>query len=175
MINDRALRYLPFYAEPLLQWNIETDLLGFLYEICDQPGVIVMSDGTREDINYRFYGRYLYEEGKEESRYWAHRCTRSTKENAPAPGASRREIHVPDFYENPTFGEVAKYMIAWEGTVHATLSSGLFFSIAHILESLNDLACSRNLALQLYYKQASQILRNFLEDLVLPVHFAQKP
>lgn len=78
---------------------------------------------------------------------------------------------MPNFYEDPSFGTTAKYIVAWKEVVGAALSSGTFFSIAHILESMDDLECCLTLASNVYYKHSLQVLRSFLEDLVLPVYF----
>lgn len=175
IISDQVLHYLPFSAEPLLIWDENTDLLQFLCELNNQPGVIVLADGTRENINYSDTGVYAYQGAKKKSRSWAHQYLQSAMDSPPSPGAYKKEILVPDFYEDPLFGEMCKYAIAWEEVVGAALSSSAFFSIAHILESIDDLNCSLDLAARLYYKQASQVLRSFVEDLVLPVYFAQHP
>ena len=46
-----------------------------------------------------------------------------------------------------------------------------FFSLAHILETFSDLECSILLASRLYYKQAIQVLRSYLETSVLQLYF----
>ena len=58
---------------------------------------------------------------------------------------------------------------------HEVLSEGAFFSIAHVLESESELDCSVLLASRLYYKQALQVLRNFLEGVVVEIFFCGNP
>lgn len=100
-------------------------------------------------------------------REWASRFREFARKNAS--GSDKP----PNFYEDVSFGLAAKYLIAWNEGVMSALSSGAFFSIAHILESIDDINCSLTLASQLYYKQAQQAIRGFLEDVLLPVYFAQ--
>lgn len=172
IISDRLLEYLPFSAEPLLLWGEETDLYGFLSDLTGMEGTIVTVDGHKEAVSYEHFGDHLFHKGKRDFRKWAHRFTRSAEESVASYKGIARSIELPDFYEGTSFGRIAKYIVAWEGLVHCVLSSGAFFSIAHTLESLDDLKCSLTLASQLRYKHSLQVLRGFLEDLVLPIYFA---
>ncbi|MDT4952080.1 MAG: hypothetical protein QOJ02_218, partial [Acidobacteriota bacterium] len=81
----------------------------------------------------------------------------------------------PDLYQDSIFGKAGKYFVAWERLVQRALEDSAFYSIAHVLESEDDLKCSIHLASNYYYKQASQTLRSFLEDLILPIHFCEVP
>lgn len=175
IIGDQLLEHLPFTADPLLSWQEGTDLHSFLLDISDQEGTILLSDGRKEIVNYRDYGDYLFHQGKREYRNWAYHFTQSAEKSVVAYKGFADSVTLPDFYEDESFGTVAKYLVAWDGVVHTALSSGAFFSIAHILESLDDIECSCKLASELYYKHASQIIRSFLEDLVLPIYFAENP
>lgn len=175
IINDRLLGYLPFAAEPLLSWQERTDIHRFLLDLSDMQGTILLPDGHKEAVCYRDYGDFLFQHGKREYRNWAYHFTQSAEKSVEAYRGKSDSVTLPDFYQNPSFGETAKYLLAWDGIVGTALSSGAFFSIAHILESVDDLECSRKLASELYYKHASQVLRSFLEDLVLPVYFAENP
>jgi hypothetical protein len=96
-------------------------------------------------------------------------------ESVPVPAAVTQVINIPDFVEDPVFGRAAKHYIVWERMVGRALEDSLYFSKAHILESSDDIKCSFNLAAQFYYKQALQVLRGFLENLVLPIHFCESP
>lgn len=175
LISHELLEYLPFSAEPLLSWREDTDLYEFLSELSNVKGTLVMADGRRETVNYAFYGNYLYEQGIRDYRSWAHRFTQAAEKSVASYRGLVDSVELPDFYEHPSFGTVGKHIIAYEGMVHTALSSGIFFSIAHIKESLDDLQCSIMLASELYYKHAQQVLQSFLEDLVLPVYFATNP
>ncbi len=55
------------------------------------------------------------------------------------------------------------------------MSDGAFYSLTHLLEASSEIECSILLAEKLFYKQAIQILRNYLEELVLPLHFCANP
>lgn len=175
IIPETVFDYLPFSPEPLPQWDDTTDLLQFLYALYDKSGLMIAEDGTRTPVNYRDYGREVYKRGQESFQVWVQRFTAAAREATPAPGAVIQTIEVPKFSEDSTFGKAAKYIIAWDGVVGEVLSESAFFSIAHVLESDLDLNCSLHLVAHLYYKQALQVLRNFLEDLVLPIHFCDNP
>lgn len=175
LISDKLLVQLPFSAESLLSWREDTDLHSFLSELSDHEGTIIMSDGRRETVNYVDYGDFLYEQGTRDFRSWAHRFTQSAEKSVGSYKGLVDSIELPDFYEHHSFGTLAKHIVAYEGIVHTALQSGVFFSIAHINESMDDLRCSLMLASELYYKHALQVLWSFLEDLVLPVYFATNP
>ena len=161
IISETVFGYLPFSPEPLSKWSNTTDLLQFLYALYG--------------VNYRESSRRIFTSGQKKFRDWVKRFTTVAGKATPAPAAVTQTIKIPDFSEDPKFGKVAKYIIAWDGVVEAVLSESAFFSIAHIMESDIDLECSLYLASQLYYKQALQVLRNFLEDLVLSIHFCDNP
>ena len=171
IIPEAVLQYLPFSKEPSSEWGDNTDLLQFLYTLNDVPGGMVSPDGTRSVVNYRHYGRHVYDTGRKSIETWTRRFGTSAREALPAPVAATLNIDVPDFSDDPEFGKAAKYVIAWDGVTDAVLSDSAFFSIAHVLESDIDLDCSVHLAANLYYKQALQLLRNFLEDVILPIYF----
>lgn len=175
LISEELLEQLPLSAEPLLSWGEDTDLRRFLTDLSNREGSIVMADGHKETVNYADYGDYLYEHGVREFRSWAHRFTQSAEKSVASYKALVKSVRLPDFYEHPSFGTTAKHIVAYDGIVHTALGSGNFFSIAHISESMDDLQCSLMLASKLYYKHALQVLRSFLEDLVLPVYFATNP
>jgi hypothetical protein len=75
------------------------------------------------------------------------------------------------FVEDANFGLVAKYAIAWNAACALVLEKSAFFSLPHLLESSVELDCSILLASQMYYKQALQVLRNFLEGLIIQLEF----
>lgn len=81
----------------------------------------------------------------------------------------------PSFAEDPKFGLMAKYVVAWENTVQAMLMEGAFFSIAHLLESMEEINCSILLASEFYYKQSLQVLRGFIEHIVVQLYFCDNP
>lgn len=176
-INDALLAYLPFSTESLMSWGEKSDLYRFLSELSNHEGILVTANGERETVNYRAsgYGDKLFHAGKRRFRSWAYHFMHSAEKNVDAYRGFANSVSLPDFYESESFGTVAKYVVAWDGLVNNALSSGTFFSIAHILESEDDLRCSLKLASELYYKHAIQVLRSFLEDLVLPVYFATNP
>lgn len=171
IIPEAVLQHLPFSCKPFSEWGDSTDLLEFLYTLNDVPGEMISSDGTPSTINYRHYGRTIYDQGRESIQTWTTRFASSAQKALPAPGAVSQNINIPDFSNDLEFSKAAKYLIAWDGVTDAVLSDSAFFSIAHVLESDIDLDCSVHLAASLYYRQALQLLRNFLEDVILPIYF----
>ena len=171
LINDKVFDYLPFSSEPFSDWNNKTDLQEFLFALHDKKGSIVGENGVKTPVNYRDYGGEVFERGKKEIQSLIQQFETAAEKAVPAPVSVTQKIEVPRFSVNPEFGKVAKYFVAYGGVVEDVLSEESFFSIEHVLESEADLECSVYLAAHLYYKQALQILRSFLEDLVLPIHF----
>lgn len=171
LLNKR----LPFSLESLSQWGEDTDLLQFLYELHDQPGVIVTEEGKEQSFNYRSYGKYIYNRGREYSQSLVEHFTVAAQQVNPAPGAATQTITVPNFLNEPLFGKTAKYLVAWDSCISKVMSESVFFSITHILESRTELESSTYLASNFYYKQALQVLRGFLEELILPIHFCDHP
>jgi hypothetical protein len=167
IIRDEVITCLPFSPEAIVNWTPTGDLQNFLYAINDLPGVVLEANGDRRVTNYRHCGESSYHQGKKEFRDWAYRFGKLARDIGG-------DADLPDFYEDLNFGLAAKYIIAWNEGVMSALSSGTFFSIAHILESVDDLRCSLGLASQLYYKQAQQTLRSVLEDVLLPIYFVQR-
>lgn len=76
-----------------------------------------------------------------------------------------------DFYQDAQFGQVAKYAIALKCCIQSLLEDAGFYSLAHVLEAESDLECSLLLVSNFYYKQATLMLRNILEEVFLPIHF----
>jgi len=89
----------------------------------------------------------------------------------PAPAAEGKYEEPPNFIDDPLYGLVAKYYAGWDYIAGDLLAEGAFFSLPHILETYDDLDCSILLASRLYYKQAIQVLRNFLETSILHLYF----
>ncbi len=175
IIPQAALNYLPLLAEPLSQWSEETDLLYVLYELLDIRATITTEDGTTITSSYRDLAPSYFEDGKKDILSWIKVFGERGHEAIPAPASVVQNINIPDFANDPLFGRAAKYFVVWERMVGTALEESVFFSIAHILESADDIKCSFHLAAHLYYKQALQVLRSYLEDLVLPIHFCENP
>jgi hypothetical protein len=159
ILPETALNILPFSEEPLSQWERKTDISQFL-------------DALHADTIYASYGQYLYEEGKKKFRALSKQFIKYARKALPAPAATQT-LNIPNFLEDATFGKAAKYVIAWEGCVSDILAESAFYSLAHILESDTEIQCSLLLASHLYYKQALQVLRNFIEELILPINFCE--
>src|SRR5258707_3417176 len=160
ILPETAINILPFSEEPLSQWKQETDISQFL-------------DALHAGTIYASYGQYLYEEGKKKFRALSKQFNEYAQEALRAPAAATQTLNIPNFLEDATFGKAAKYVIAWEGCVSDLLAESAFYSLAHILESDTEIQCSLLLASHLYYKQALQVLRNFIEKLILPINFCE--
>ena len=146
-------------------------MLEYLYCLFDCPCEIIDNMGSINSSNYRDYGKYLFENGVKDFTRIASEFEENAKKIEHAPTAKEEKEEIPNFAEDKHFGLVAKYATAWDGTVNAVLSESAFFSVEHVLESLSEIECSILLASNLYYKQSLQILRNFLEGILIELHF----
>lgn len=175
VIPDIVLTHLPFSPEPVSQWNDKTDLLEFLCTLYDREMTSLMEDGNTYIVNMRWWGKEVFEMEREGFQPRIERFDSAARESALVPKAAGQAVAIPNFCDDPRLGKAAKHYIGYLRSVFRTLEDGVFFSIAHVLESVDDLKCYIELAAQLYYKQSLQVLRNFLEDLTLPIHFCDSP
>jgi len=86
-------------------------------------------------------------------------------------GSETMNVVLHELLEDPLFGKMGKSYIAWSSTVQHLTEEGEFFSLPHVLESLDELDCSVLLAQNGFYKQALQTLRTFLEGVLLHLYF----
>jgi hypothetical protein len=158
IIPKECVAILPLSAEPISAWNSNTDLRMLLIKMYELGG-------------YSSHGEYLFRQGLER---WQRKVV-EFEENAtkatPAPAEEKQTEPIPDFRNDPSFGLMAKFSIAWDGAEEAVLSESAFFSLAHVLEAGSDFEASVLLASNLYYKQALQMIRNYLEGMVLQLYF----
>jgi hypothetical protein len=174
IIPDTVLNYLPMTPEPLAQWNDATDLRHLLGALYDFSPEVLTPDGIKASGSMKWWGYELYDMSRESFNSWIQKFSANVKEAVSSKSGTPTSISF-DFLNDPFFGQAAKYLIAWERLINRTLEDSVYFSIAHVLESEDDLKCSFDLAANFYYKQSLQILRNFLEDLVLPIQFCDTP
>ena len=158
LIPEDCLSLLPFTPEAMTSWTYRSDAATFLRYILDKVS------GSRFDrYIFRFHKRRLLRVGK--------RFERAARELDVPFGADEHET-CPVLRDDPYFGLAAKYSVGWEGVCQALMEESGFFSIAHIMEGTTELRCSFLLAEKLYYKQALQVLRNYLELCVMDLHFS---
>ena len=174
IISSITLNILPFSAEPVCLWDKQVDLLKFLYGILDDDFTIISEDGTVRHGNYRDLAPRYFEEGKVATDNWIKGFVDGASKAYPKPDGIL-EVDYSYFENDPVFGKTAKYIIAWQRMNAKALEDSLFFSIAHILETEFDISCALQLATTMYYKQALQILRGYLESLVLSVYLCEHP
>jgi len=174
IISTKCVSHLPFREEPIRKWSSGGDLATFLTDLFDQPCVIIAPDGSRHESNYSDYGAHLFEGGVAEMRQLAGELSEVSIQVYHQDSA-KREVMSRDFLEDPKFGRVAKALVAWKAIDSAILSESAFVSIYHTLEAGSDLDCSVLLLKQHYYKQAGYCLRAFIENVTLPLWFAQAP
>ena len=170
IIPLNCLSFLPFIPEELAAWGDASDTLRFLRCLFGETGTISDEDGTELQLNNSDYGRYLFKNGKRQIKSLSTKFSFNARKAKAAPAAEDKIEPIPDFLNDKEFGRMAKSYLAWSGTVNQVLSESAFFSIEHVLESESELDCSVLLASNLYYKQALQILRNFLEGIVLQLY-----
>ncbi len=173
IIPAECISVLPFSAESISSWSHTTDLLDFLYKLFDKTGSMMDEAGRVTDVNYRGFGKTCFDEGLERFRLLAADFEKYAKRAKCAPAAQRQRESTPDFLQDEAFGLMAKHAIAWDAIESEVLSESAFFSLAHMLEADSEIECAILLASRLYYKQALQVLRNFLEEVVMDLHFCQ--
>lgn len=165
LLPQTAINVLPFSAEPLASWKGKIDIRMFI-------------DALYANI-FPPFSAYLYKREKKSAQDWSRKFAagaqeplrnKELKSDIQAYMAAQA-VHIPSFSENTYFGRAAKYVMAWNSCVQTVLEDSGFYSLAHILESEGEISSSLLLASHLYYKQAVQILRNFLEELIMPIHF----
>jgi hypothetical protein len=179
-IPEESIAVLPFSAEPISDWKQdELDLLEYIDNLFDRPAVVISPDGTEHETDYSSYSKYLLAAGHDE--FWGaaidfvnnarKRRSHHADEALHMSATGEVSMPIPELWRDKSFGLMAKYAIGWEATLNVILSEGKFFSIEHILESSAELRCSTLLASNMYYKQALQVLRGFLEHHVVQLYF----
>lgn len=163
ILPDSAISMLPLKKEALSDWSEETtDLAVFLFELYEGTGY--------GDLSCSYF-----EHTSSEFQMWAQVFYEAASEASPSPASVDKDIKIPNFLDNPSFGGLAKSSSAWDNAISNVLSEGSYFSLAHMLETRTDLSSSIHLAAHLYYRQAYQVLRGFIESVVLPMHFCEHP
>lgn len=147
-----AIDMLPFSAEPMSQWKEDVDIHLFAKALYPPP---FYPPSTSRELNIDF---------EKEMREQARSFTKNLME------AQNASTYI-DFYQDHRFGQVAKYELALKCCIQSLLEDAGFYSLAHLLEAESDLECSLLLASNFYYKQATLMLRNVLEEIFLPIHF----
>lgn len=172
LITDKALQLFPLKAEPINAWNNRNlDLKKFLKHLCDKEGEVTYADGVPRKTNYKSYWKTLFKSGLVKFRSIAKEFETEAKTTAPTPASTVPKVKIPSFIDDKYYGLVAKYYICYDGAINIALSENHLFSIAHMMETQQELDCSILLAQSLYYKQSLQVLRNFVESLVAMILF----
>jgi hypothetical protein len=149
-LTASATNMLPFIEESMSEWKEDTDIHGFLTAL--------------DPSSNHSYSQERFSEMEMEMRNYAISFTKNILEASGATSCI-------DFYQDKSFGKIAKHVIAFRYCRTMLLSDAGFYSLAHILELESDLDCSLLLAANFYYKQATSILRNILEQAFLPIYF----
>jgi hypothetical protein len=172
IIPGSAVALLPFSSQSYVAWDgrDDLDLIYFLFELYDKTDEVLLPDGTRGEMNYRFYAAQIFEMGTRTIAAEAKVFAEQANCGQPARGSATQDIYIPNFLEDARFGRVAKYHIAWGGMFQEILAESAFFSLAHLQEANTDLMCCMRLAAGLYYKQALQVLRSYVENIILPLY-----
>lgn len=158
IIPIKAIEILPFAEEAISEWTENTDLNKFLFELYNGTGYGSVAIGYFVEAKHEFQG-------------WALLFEERAKSAIPSPGSINQDISIPDFMKNKKFGLLSKSMSAWDNLISNILAEASYFSLPHILETRTDLTSSIHLSAHLFYRQAFQVLRNFIESLILPMHF----
>ena len=172
IIPESAIALLPFTSQSYADWEGENDLdvLYFLLELYDKTDEVILPDGTLAEMNYKNYALEVFAQTTNNVAAEAEAFTVAANYYSPAFGSAAQNIVVPNFLKDVRYGRVAKYLIAWEGVQREILSESAFFSLAHLREADTDIQCSIRLASSLFYKQALQVLRSYVENIILPLY-----
>ena len=162
IIPEGALSLLPFSLEPVASWSEKTDLYTYIFNL-------LKGTGYEKNTEYNFDG------ASRQADSFCHFFEESANNATPAPGSRTQAPTIPSFEALPLFGRAMKAYIAWQETIGNVLSEGSYSSIAHILETRTDINCSVQLAGSMYYRQSLQVLRGFIESVILPIHLCRKP
>ena len=172
LVPKNAIQLLPFQPEQLNAWRkSQLDMVAFIKLVCDKDSYVVYPNKQRKKVNYRSYWRYLYKRSITRFADAAKEFATQAKNNSPVPASVVATVKVPNFRADKNFGSVAKYYCAYDTIIDSALSEEYFFCLSHLIESQQELECSLFLAERLYYKQALQVLRTFIELLVSQILF----
>jgi hypothetical protein len=188
-IPTDALELIPFGPVPYRSWGDSPDVLVFLRTLYAEATEVLGPDGTREQI-WTDFGKDIFTRTIPEIEDVIRAFSRQDDRERERVHHRRRWLQTYDpqalsrwpeqytglvAHEDATLGLALKAYIAWKGIVQHVLEESMFFSIAHILETERELEASVLLAQDGYYKQAHQLLRSFLEEVVVPLHFILEP
>ncbi|WP_447902993.1 hypothetical protein [Pseudomonas serbica] len=162
ILPEKALEILPFSATPVADWEPGGDLHTFLFNLLEGTGY--------EDNSVQILMGAI-----ELGKTYADQFQTYANSACPAPGSLTQELTIPDFEADPLFGRVVKALVAWDETVGNILSEAGYFSLPHLLETRSDLHCSMELASSFFYRQSLQVLRGFIESVILPIHLCKHP
>lgn len=162
ILPDDALSVIAFTPQAITDWTTDDDLHTFIFKM-------LAGTGDEDQAELRL------EWAKELGLYWADLFQRGAQSSTPAPGAKTQEVETPDFERDPMFGKAVKAYVAWEEAIENILAEAGYFSLSHTLETRSDLACSLKLAGDLFYRQSMQVLRGFIESVLLPIYLCKRP
>jgi hypothetical protein len=160
-IAAAATSHMPFEPEETDYWSVTSDIALFLRSLLDVPMTFHLADGTSRN---RIPG-VIEEEEFDRTRSQAQKLEALLVRTADEEGVEL------DVELRQAVGATLKYTVAWSMVVQAVLEESLFFSIAHILETERELDASVLLAFSGHLKPAAQVLRSFIEEAVMPLHF----
>jgi hypothetical protein len=174
MIPQSAMDLLPLKMESINKWKApKLDVIYFIENLFDKDAEMTSEDGKVEKVNYKDYWNTIYTNCLDKFTDHSIQFDLIAHEYLPVPTSTVATPQIPSFLDDIYFGGVAKYYMCFDGLIDNALSESYFFSIGHVLESQNELDCSITLAQNLYYKQALQVLRNFIELLICQILFCQ--
>lgn len=162
ILPQDALSILPFAPEAITAWATQNDLHTYINKL-------LAGTGYEDQADIRLEGSIQV------ALELADQFTEIATQSEPALGARTQSVSLVDFKHDPVFGRLAKALIAWQETIGNVLSEAGYFSLSHMLETRSDLMCSVQLASGLYYRQAMQVLRGFIESVISPIYFCKQP
>ena len=172
MIPQNAINLFPLQLESINKWKApKLDAIYFIENLFDMDAEMTDKDGKIKKVNYKDYWETIYTNCLNKFKDHSTQFDLTAHEYLPVPASVVVSPQIPSFLDDIHFGGVAKYYMCFDGLIDNALSESYFFSIGHVLESQNELDCSIILAQNLFYKQALQVLRNFIELLICQILF----
>jgi hypothetical protein len=162
VIPAAAIDCLPLSTQRVSEWEIGNDLGRFFTELHNVRLGALLSDGT-----------YAVGRGKD---LVPEVFQREHDKAIQLRKKFDKEINVrPESIElaESKLGRALKYFAAWNVVSAAVREESAFTSLPHVLEGSADLECVLHLLTTHFYKQASLILRAFLEGQIVDLALAR--
>src|SRR4051794_33805925 len=119
-----TLAYLPFAAEAISVWDVNTDLAQFIRVLYADHVVmsILSEDGTEHLMDPLFFtqfANFLYDSAIKEACEWAEEFENTAYDINRNKSIEENVAEIPNFSKDVIFGRAIKYIIAWDRVIQA--------------------------------------------------------